>query len=439
MNPYKSLRLFCQRAVLLISILVSAGPLSFAQNAGWKDFIGHWKISSGTGNEAINIKADEDPSKQISFDFSELNLKNWAPDSHDLSAGRFVFKMTPRLDQMKKEIPAEINSSALGAGLSWYLEINLQRDGNDSTKNLLKITFYKGRIYWIKKDPPEFKSISNYPANDAREGPYKTDITASMLPKTKCNASKTTTEEKVQFTLLSETIEKVTDIINTPGSPVELKIAIDPTLSVKQGEECCSENKPPVVYTEWKGAVEGSGEINFRLLGIPDLKTSFDLWVFKVEAKLVAKIFIGGQGKISVGAVGKFYNGYTGSAYNPDCPQPCRYLTLRWESYLRAGAKVQAKFSINEPESVIEDGKLVNDVVKAEASAEVTASVGFDLKGTYGLDNNCVKPGPGFHGSIFLGKLKGNAKFKVQLGPIKFDFNYESIWFDGFEIPLPFH
>ena len=435
MTPYSKYSSYSMRITLALLLFFASTTFVIAQNNSWKDFTGSWKVMPG--NETLNVVIDQ--RNQVGFDFSGLNLKAWTPDRQDPASGKFVFKMVPQLSQMKKDVPPEINNKALGAGLTWYLEINLHRDDRDTSKRSMQLTLYKGRIDWVKKDPPEFTRIFNYPAAEAKEGQYKIDFTATQDAKTKCEASKNTHEEKVNFELLATTLKTITDVVNVKGSPLELKLNVNPTMSVKQGQECCNPNKPPVTYSEFKGGVEGSIELNYRLAGIPDMSTEFDFWVFKIKAELQAKIFIGTTGKLFVGAVGKFYGGLTGSDYHPECTQNCKYLTLKFETAARAGLKVLGKFAITEPWVEYDKSRFrqVDELVKAEVSAEVAANFGVELKGTYGLDDYCTKPEPGFHGSLFIGKFKGVAKFKVQLGPIKFDYNYERVWWEGIEVKYP--
>ena len=74
MIQYKSLRSFYRHTALLVSMLLFTISVAFAQGTGWKDFAGQWQVSPG--NDMITITVDDDQAKQISFDFSGLNLKN---------------------------------------------------------------------------------------------------------------------------------------------------------------------------------------------------------------------------------------------------------------------------------------------------------------------------------------------------------------------------
>jgi hypothetical protein len=162
--------------------------------------------------------------------------------------------------------------------------------------------------------------------------------------KYKCKASKNTKELKIGFIAVEKTCKSVEEYANKIPR-VEAKINIKPQLTVKQGEECCSEDKPPVQYTELKGGVEGSMEVKITLWGIPDINYSLKLWPVLLIAEFKCKLTVGPQVKFNVDGVGKFY----GELLNPSDPGPecksCWYLNLKAEGFIKLG--VEAGGSIN--------------------------------------------------------------------------------------------
>lgn len=233
-----------------------------------------------------------------------------------------------------------------------------------------------------------------------------------------CKASKTTKELKISLAVIKKTADAIEQVANKIPR-VEAKIDVKPELNVKRGEECCSKDKPPVVYTELKGGVTGSCEVNINLWGLPDIKFEQSFWGVKLSADFKLKLFTGPTGKITLDGGGKFY-GELGDVSRPDC-KACYFLNIKAEGALRigvvAGGKMQVQFGDNEPDEI-------------GVSAEATASLVTSFTGTWG-SKECVKPEPGVHGILKIGDGKANLKFNLDLGPLSFKPNYEVNLFDG--------
>jgi len=253
--------------------------------------------------------------------------------------------------------------------------------------------------------------------------------------KKECKASKNTKELKVSIPLdnITKTVEEVANKIPR----VEAKISIKPMVTVKQGEECCSIDKPPVSYTEIKGGWEGSFEININLWGIPDINYSLKLWPCLLIAEFKCKLYAGPTGKISAERVGKSYGSLLGNEEpRPDC-KSCVYFNLKAEGYLRIGVKAGGAVKLYHWTPSIPGFDVTGDAdEEIEVSADANASIGNGFNGTYTEDKDCVKPPLGLHGVFFLGKAKANLKFTIKLGPISFDPSYEISLCDGTEIPF---
>jgi len=266
-----------------------------------------------------------------------------------------------------------------------------------------------------------------------------TPHTTSNVSEKVCEASKTTKELKISFIAIENAIKEGEKIANNIPR-VEAKINCKPQLTVKRGEECCAKDKPPVTYTELKGGVEGSFEININLWGIPDINYSLKLWPVLLVAEFKCKLFVGPTGKINIDGVGKFYGELDNPvSYQPQCSS-CWYLNLKAEGFTRLGVKVGGDIKIFHW-SPFGEGKAGFDVngepdEKIEASAEASVSLGATLNGTYRSSKGCEKPAEGLHGTLNIGKAKANLKFNLKLGPISFDPNFEVNLFDGIEISL---
>lgn len=255
--------------------------------------------------------------------------------------------------------------------------------------------------------------------------------------KVKCKASKNTKELKIAFVAIEKACKSAEEYANKIPR-VDAKLQAKAQLTVKQGEECCIEDSPPVQYTELKGGVEGSADIKITLWGIPDINYSLKLWPVLIIAEFKCKITAGPTFKFNVDGVGKFY----GELLNPVDPGPdcksCWYLNLKEEGFIKLG--VEAGGSINiyhwSPFGEGEAGFNINEAPdeKVEAKAEASASIGVTFNGTYRSVKGCKKPPEGPHGTFTFGKAKANLKFNVTLGPISFDPNFEFNLFDGWDV-----
>ncbi|MFL5740679.1 MAG: outer membrane beta-barrel protein [Flavisolibacter sp.] len=253
--------------------------------------------------------------------------------------------------------------------------------------------------------------------------------------KEECKASKSTRDLKIQFTILKEKAESIEQIANKIPR-VEAKITLNPQLSVKQGEECCSKTSSPVSYTELKAGVEAGLDVRINLWGIPDLDYSVDLWATKVSADFKLKIFFGPNLKINFDVIGKAY----GELFNPTSVGECKscvYVNYKEEGFLTLGITAGGKVSITfwpyyETKSGFKVKKEPDESI--EASAEASVSLGCTLNGTWAGLGECSSPPPGLHGALTLGKAKANLKFKLELGPISFSPNFEVNLFDGWKV-----
>lgn len=244
-------------------------------------------------------------------------------------------------------------------------------------------------------------------------------------PKYECQASRITEELKMSFTAIEKTIEYTEDVTEKIPN-VELKIALKPQLTVKRSQQCCSKDKPPVAYTELKGGVEGSMELNLKLWGIPDLKYEITIWPYRIAADFKCKLYWGSTGKINIDGVGGFF-GELGDHSRPDC-KACWYLNIKGESTLRLG--IVAGGGIYFYRWPYKNKKEADE--KIEAKAEATVSSGYSVDGTYGSED-CAKLRPGFHGTVNLGKSKADLKFNVKLGPLSFNPKFEVQLLDGYD------
>jgi len=249
-----------------------------------------------------------------------------------------------------------------------------------------------------------------------------------------CKASKNTTEFKTKLPIenIAQSIEEVANKIPR----VEAKVALNAQVTVKQGEECCSPDKPPASYTEIKGGYEVSFEINFNLWGIPDINYSLKLWPVLLIAEFKCKLFAGPTGKLSAERVGRNYGTLLTGEKRPDCPS-CVYDNLKAEGSVRLGVKAGGSLKLFHW-SPFGEGKAGFNVTgppdeQLELSAEAAASVSTGFNGTYTKDVNCKKPEQGLHGTFNFGKGKINLKFNVKLGPISFDPSYEFLLWEGLD------
>ena len=250
-----------------------------------------------------------------------------------------------------------------------------------------------------------------------------------------CKASKNTSELKISLTMIEKIAKSVEEIANKIPR-VEAKVNIKSEVTVKRGEECCSNDKPPATYTEIKGGVEGGYEININLWGLPDLNYSLKIWPVLLIAQFQCKLFTGPTGKISLEPVGKFYGELFGEK-RPDC-KACFFWNLKAEGFLRIGVKAGGKVNLYHW-SPLGKGVAGFDVTGEpdetfELSAEASASLGNTFSGTYTSDEGCAKPAPGLHGVFKIGKAKANLKFALKVGPLSFEPSFEVGLFDGFEM-----
>ena len=250
-----------------------------------------------------------------------------------------------------------------------------------------------------------------------------------------CKASKNTKELKISLGVLDEIIKSTEEIANKIPR-VELKIFVKPELTVKQGEECCSKDKPPVTYTELKGGVEGGYELNINLWGIPDINYSLKVWPVLFIAEFKLKVYAGPTGKIALEGVGKAYGDLLGKDPRPDC-KGCIFFNIKAEGFLRIGIKAGGGIKIYHW-SPLGKGKAGFDILEKpdeeiEISAEASASIGNTFNGTWAGIGDCTQPEKGLHGVFKIGKAKANLKFNVKLGPLSFDPNFEINLFDGKE------
>lgn len=259
-----------------------------------------------------------------------------------------------------------------------------------------------------------------------------TKTTSFTQPETfVCKASKDTREFKTKIPIehIANSVQEIANKIPR----VEAKVALNSMVTVKQGEECCSQDKPPAIYTELRGGYEGSFEININLWGIPDMNYSLKTWPLLLIAEFKCKLFAGPTGKLSAERVGRTYAGFLGGDRRIDC-RTCTYDNLKAEGAVRVGVKAggsvkvfhwnpfNAGFDVTGPP----DGQV-------ELSAESTFSIGTGFNGTYANDPNCVRPQQGLHGTFFFGKGKANLKFVVKLGPFNWEPSWEWSVFDGYE------
>ena len=249
-----------------------------------------------------------------------------------------------------------------------------------------------------------------------------------------CQASKVVKELKVNLKWIEETANSIEEVANKIPR-IEAKVFIRPEVAVRQGEECCSKNKPPATWTEIKGGVEGGFEVNYNCLGIPDLNYSIKLWPVLIIAEFKCKIFIGPTGKIALEPVGKFYGDLFGEK-RPDC-KACFYWNIKGECFIRAGVKAGGKVNVYHWHP-FGKGEAGFDVTgepdeSLEVTGEASAGIGVTLTGTYAPGEDCQKPEPGLHGVYNLGKGKANLKITIKLGPLSFDPSYEIKLCDGAE------
>ncbi|HYM94416.1 MAG TPA: hypothetical protein VET23_09780 [Chitinophagaceae bacterium] len=276
----------------------------------------------------------------------------------------------------------------------------------------------------------------NIGCNQAATNPNEQNTNATQ-EKIKCKASKNTRELKMAFVAIERACKSAEEYANKIPR-VDAKLQAKAQLTVKQGEECCLEDSPPVQYTELKGGVEGSADIKITLWGIPDINYSLKLWPVLLIAEFKCKVTVGPTFKFNVDGVGKFY----GELLNPIDPGPdcksCWYLNLKEEGFIKLG--VEAGGSINiyhwSPFGEGEAGFNINEAPdeKVEAKAEASASIGVTFNGTYRSVKGCKKPPEGTHGTFTFGKAKANLKFNITLGPISFDPSFEVNLFDGWDV-----
>jgi hypothetical protein len=251
-----------------------------------------------------------------------------------------------------------------------------------------------------------------------------------------CKASKITKELKISLSVVEVIAKSIEEIANKIPR-VEAKISIKPLIAVKQGEECCAKYGPPISYTELKGSIEGSMEVNINLWGVPDLNYSVNLWPVLVIAEFKCKLFAGPTGKINLDGVGKFY-GSLGDPNPTDC-KACLYLNIKGEANLRVGVKAGGSVKVFHWSPLAEGAGY--DVTgepdgEVEVSAEASASIGSAFNGTWAGIGDCKKPEPGVHGTLTIGKAKVNLKITVKLGPLSIDPSYEIPLFDGWSVSL---
>ena len=268
----------------------------------------------------------------------------------------------------------------------------------------------------------------------AKTAPATTEI-YSTNEKFECKASENTSELKISLTMIEKIAKSVEEIANKIPR-VEAKVNIRSEVTVKRGEECCSNDKPPATFTEIKGGVEGGYEVNVNLWGLPDLNYSLKIWPILFIAQFQCKLFTGPTGKISLEPVGKFYGDLFGEK-RPDC-KACFFWNLKGEGFVRIGVKAGGKVNLYHW-SPLGNGVAGFDVTGEpdetfELSAEASASLGQTFSGTYASDAECVNPPQGLHGVFKLGRAKANLKFSLKLGPLSFEPNFEVNLFDGFEL-----
>jgi hypothetical protein len=260
-------------------------------------------------------------------------------------------------------------------------------------------------------------------------------IIDSTEEKWKCNASGITTEVKISLYAIEKAAKLIEAILKKIPKVKDPKVVVSPILTVKRGEACCSDDKLPVTYTELKGGVEGTVDLELNLWGMPDIDYEVDLWTVLLKIDVECKIYGKINGKINFTAVGKFF-GALGQTDRPDC-KACYYLDFKTEIFGGLGAKMKGAVDAYfwSPLSRSEGGydRRGKPDEEVEVSADASTTIGCTNDGTY-ASSDCEKPTPGLHGQLVLGKAKFNFKIKVELGPLSFHPSLEIPLLDGIKI-----
>jgi len=329
------------------------------------------------------------------------------------------------------------SSTSKGTEFSWMAGTNVSIPLNKKTTIVAKVDY--------NPTVSDMETKNNFSAGVGvninvgrtvvRSNPPTHQSSYATTTKSICKASKDVKELKISFAMIDEIIKSAEKIANSIPR-VEAKIFMRPEVNIRRGEECCSPDKTPVAWTEFRGGVEGGGEININLWGIPDIKYSVTLWPVMLAVDFQCKLFAGPTAKFSLEPVGRFYGELFGEK-RPDC-KACFYWNVKGEGFIRIGVKAGGKLNLYHW-SPFNDGDgfdLKEPDETLEVSAEASASIGHTLSATYVADPGCTSPQQGFHGAYKFGKAKANLKFNVKLGPLSFDPSWEINIFDGFQFPF---
>ena len=301
-------------------------------------------------------------------------------------------------------------SAAIGANISFPI--------NNKTSFVLKADYTPTLLSGcLQKDFRFGGGLKIALGKDKVKPPVHHDIDVHTVEKnSECKASTKTEVDTERFDVLDDITKKINEAAkNIPK--IDVKVSIDPVLSVIKGEQCCSKDKPPAKYTELQGSIEGKVEVKFKALGLPDVKTDFKVWSYKVSIDLECNLYIVGRLKLKVTGGGRKFEG------RPDC-KTCWYLKLNTEGQLGFGATIGGKVEVDLP---------VIGKIKAEAKANAEVSAAISLDGQYNSDG-C--PNKGFTGKWNIGKTKANLVVKFKTKYFSLDYSYELPIWDGMSFPI---
>ena len=275
--------------------------------------------------------------------------------------------------------------------------------------------------FGIKIDFTKEKKAENVDHNDV----------VSTEEKLVCKASKLTHEEKFDFEWLTKTIELAEKGLGKIPN-IKAKFSLNPFISVKRGEECCSKDKPAAPYTELKGGVEASAKVEFVWGPFPNGELSLTIWPVKLKGELKCGIGFEPSIKLNIAPTGKFY-GELASNPRPDC-KSCVYVEVKLG--LSGELNIQAKLAVGVYHwHIFGKGKAgFNTDGEPDENFEISAKAGvassLTLTGRKVMLGDCVTPTP-WH--VKIDPLKAFLKFKVELGPLLWNPTFEVPLFDAYE------
>ena len=254
----------------------------------------------------------------------------------------------------------------------------------------------------------------------------KPPVNTTTQEKTKCKASPLVSKLDINFKPLELAITLAKEVTNKIPR-LELKVSpFKPSLTITKGEECCSDNKPPANYTEFKGSISPNAELILTLWGLPDLEKKIDCMGLQLDMVAKFKLTLSEGGEFNFGAIGKLYTaGLTDTTYRSDCPS-CWYVPFSIERTLKLALIAEGGVTIGSSSGGEEEKEGI------KLSGEASGSIGASFTGTYAPEI-CKTPKPGFHGTFNIGKCKLNLKLGFELGIIGFDYSYEYPVLDGYD------